>query len=213
VGGRTFTNVPAAPRLGAQPPFSTDFENSCGTAFTTLSQRLNGAKLATSAANFGLGLNWTLPLSAFTGSFRAAVTQAGLAADTVGQQGVEVSPLDMALVAAGVDAGTWHPPMLITSPPDPGLSPRAVAGAQTVGSLRQLMRAVVANGAARSANLAGAPVSGQVGTAQVSPGAKWWAHWFVGYRGGVAFAVLTLTRSPAGSAVPVGASFLTGFGG
>jgi len=213
VGGRTFTNVPAAPRLGAQPPFSTDFENSCGTAFTTLSQRLNGAKLATSAANFGLGLNWTLPLSAFTGSFRAAVSQAGLAADTVGQQGVEVSPLDMALVAAGVDAGTWHPPVLITSPPDPGLSPRAVAGAQTVGSLRQLMRAVVASGAARSANLPGTPVSGQVGTAQATPGSKWWAHWFVGYRGGVAFAVLTLTRSSSDSAVPLGASFLTGLGG
>jgi cell division protein FtsI/penicillin-binding protein 2 len=213
VGGRTFTNVPAVPRLGAQPPFSADFEHSCGTAFTTLSLGLNGARLAASAANFGLGLNWKLPLSAFTGSFRASVTQAGLAADTIGQQGVEVSPLDMALVAAGVDAGTWHPPVLITSPPDPGLSPRAVAGAQTVGSLRQLMRAVVATGAARSANLAGAPVSGQVGTAQASPGSKWWAHWFVGYRDGVAFAVLMLTRSPAGSAVPLGASFLSGLGG
>jgi cell division protein FtsI/penicillin-binding protein 2 len=213
VGGRTFSNVPAAPPLGAAPPFSSDFEQSCGTAFTTLSLGLTGSRLATSASNFGLGLDWRLPLSAFTGSFRAAVTQAGLAANTVGQQGVEVSPLDMALVAAGVDAGTWHPPVLVTSPPDPGLSPRAVAGAQTVGALRQLMRAVVTNGAARSANLRGAPVSGQVGTAQVTPGAKWWAHWFVGYRDGVAFAVLQLTKSSAGSAVPLGRSFLAGLGG
>jgi len=213
VGGRTFTNVPTVPRLGAQPPFSTDFEQSCGTAFTTLSLGLRGARLTESASDFGLGLNWRLPLSAFTGSFRAASTQAGLAADTVGQQGVEVSPLDMALVAAGVDAGTWHPPVLITSPPDPGLRPRAVAGAQTVGELRQLMRAVVAKGAAQSANLSGTPVSGQVGTAQATPGSKWWAHWFVGYRGGMAFAVLQLTRSAAGSAVPLGSSFLTGMGG
>ena len=213
VGGRTFSNVPAAPRLGAAPPFSSDFEQSCGTAFTQLSLGLTGSRLATSASNFGLGLDWRLPLSAFTGSFRAAATQAGLAANTVGQQGVEVSPLDMALVAAGVDAGTWHPPVLVTSPPDPGLSPRAVAGAQTVGALRQLMRAVVTNGAARSANLRGAPVSGQVGTAQVTPGAKWWANWFVGYRDGVAFAVLQLTKSSAGSAVPLGRSFLAGLGG
>jgi cell division protein FtsI/penicillin-binding protein 2 len=213
VGGRTFTNVPATPRLGAAPPFSSDFEQSCGTAFTTLSLGLTGSKLATSASNFGLGLDWQLPLSAFTGSFRAAVTQAGLAANTVGQQGVEVSPLDMALVAAGVDSGTWHPPVLVTSPPDPGLSPRAVAGAQTVGALRQLMRAVVTNGAARSANLPGAPVSGQVGTAQVTPGSKWWAHWFVGYRGGVAFAVLQLTKGPNGTAVPLGRAFLSGLGG
>ncbi len=212
VGGKTFSNVPAAPRQRAAT-ISSDFEQSCGTAFTTLSLGLTGSKLATSASNFGLGLDWRLPLSAFTGSFRAAVTQAGLAANTVGQQGVEVSPLNMALVAAGVDAGTWHPPVLVTSPPDPGLSPRAVAGAQTVGALRQLMRAVVTNGAARSANLRGAPVSGQVGTVQVTPGSKWWAHWFVGYRGGVAFAVLQLTKGSGGSAVPLGRSFLSGVGG
>jgi len=213
VGGRTFSNVPPTPRLGAAPPFSSDFEQSCGTAFTTLSQGLTGSRLASSASNFGLGLNWKLPLSAFTGSFRAAVTQAGLAANTVGEQGVEVSPLNMALVAAGVDSGTWHPPMLVTSPPDPGLSPRAVAGAQTVGALQQLMRAVVTSGAAKSANLPGTPVSGQVGTAQMTPGSKWWAHWFVGYRGGVAFAVLQLTKGSSGSAVPLGRSFLAGLGG
>jgi cell division protein FtsI/penicillin-binding protein 2 len=213
VGGRTFSNVPPAPRLGAAPPFSSDFEQSCGTAFTTLSLGLTGSRLASSATNFGLGLDWTLPLSAFTGSFRPAVTQAGLAANTVGQQGVTVSPLNMALVAAGVDSGTWHPPVLVTSPPDPGLRPRAVAGAQTVQALRQLMRAVVTSGAAKSANLPGAAVSGQVGTAQVTPGSKWWAHWFVGYRGGVAFAVLQLTKGPGGSAVPLGRSFLAGLGG
>jgi membrane peptidoglycan carboxypeptidase len=75
------------------------------------------------------------------------------------------------------------------------------------------MRAVVTSGAAKSANLPGQPVSGQVGTAQFTPGSKWWAHWFVGYRGGVAFAVLQLTKGPAGSAVPLGRSFLTGLGG
>ena len=48
-------------------------------------------------------------------------------------------------------------------------------------------------------------MSGQVGTAQVTPGSKWWAHWFVGYRGGVAFAVLELTKGPGlRSAVPLG---------
>ena len=36
VGGRTFTNVPAVSSLGAQPQFSADFAQSCGTAFTTL---------------------------------------------------------------------------------------------------------------------------------------------------------------------------------
>jgi cell division protein FtsI/penicillin-binding protein 2 len=208
VGGRTFSNVPAAPSLGGQPPFSTDFAESCGTAFTTLSQRLSGAKLSDSAASFGFGARWKLPLNAFAGSFRASGSQAGIAANTIGEQGVQASPLAMALAAAGVASGKWHPPVLVTSPPDPGLTPRAVAGPQTVGSLRQLMRAAVAKGAARAANLSGTPVYGQVGTARLTPGSRWWAHWFVGYRGDVAFAVLALSKSSSASAVPLGAAFL-----
>ena len=212
VGGRTFTNVPAVSTLGDQPLFSMDFAKSCATAFTTLSQALTGSRLASAATAFGLGAQWKLPLNAFSGSFRASQTQGGLAADTIGEQGVQASPLAMALVAAGVDAGEWHPPVLVTTPPDPGLTPRAVADPQTVTSLRTLMREAVTSGAARGANLAGAPVYGQVGTARAAAGSKYWAHWFVGYRGGVAFAVLELTKSPATSAVPLGASFLSGLG-
>ena len=212
VGGRTFTNVPAVSALGEQPLFSMDFAQSCGTAFTTLSQGLPGSRLASTATAFGLGAQWRLPLSAFSGSFRASQTQGGLAADTIGEQGVEASPLAMALVAAGVDAGKWRPPMLVTSPPDPGLAPRVVADAQTVSSLRTLMRAAVVSGAARGANLGGIPVYGQVGTARATAGSKYWAHWFVGYRGDVAFAVLELTKSPSSSAVSLGASFLSGLG-
>ena len=212
VGGRTFTNVPAVSGLGSQPLFSMDFAQSCGTAFTTLSQGLTGSRLASSATAFGVGAQWKLPLSTFSGSFRASQTQGGLAADTIGEQGVLVSPLAMALVAAGVDSGKWRPPVLVTSPPDPGLSPRVVASAQTVVSLRTLMRDAVTSGAARGANVGGEPVYGQVGTVRAAIGSKYWAHWFVGYRGDVAFAALELTKSPSTSAVPLGASFLSGLG-
>jgi cell division protein FtsI/penicillin-binding protein 2 len=212
VGGRTFTNVPAVSPLGDQPLFSMDFAQSCGTAFTTLSKGLPGSRLASAATAFGLGAQWRLPLSGFPGSFRASQTQGGLAADAIGEQGVQASPLAMALVAAGVDAGKWRPPVLVTSPPDPGMTPRVVADAQTLGSLRALMRAAVVSGAARGANLGGNQVYGQVGTARASAGSKYWAHWFVGYRGDVAFAVLELTKSPSSSAVPLGASFLSGLG-
>ena len=142
IGGQTFVNIPSQVAL-AQPPFSTDFAQSCGTAFAGLSRRLNASALSRTASSFGLGAGWRLPLTAFPGSFHASGTEAGLAADTIGQQGVQVSPLVMALVAAGVDSGTWHPPSLVTSPPDPGLTPRAVAASQTVNALRQLMRSAV----------------------------------------------------------------------
>ena len=67
VGGQLFTNVPAEPALGAQPPFSTDFAQACGTAFTGLSRRIDAGQLAASATAFGLGAHWKLPLTAFPG--------------------------------------------------------------------------------------------------------------------------------------------------
>lgn len=208
VGGRTFTNVPAEPALGTQPPFTADFAEACGTAFAGLSRRLDPGQLATSAAAFGLGAPWKLPLTTFAGSLRDSGSEAALANDTIGQGGVQVSPLAMALVAAGVDSGVARQPVLITDPADPGLTPKAVASAQTVGSLRALMRSTVTSGAAQQADLAGLPVYGQVGGAPATQGSHLWASWFVGYQGDVAFAVLELSKSPSTSAVPLGAAFL-----
>src|SRR5262249_9205241 len=65
------------------------------------------------------------------------------------------------------------------------------------------------NGAGRPANVAGQPVFGQVGNVSLGPqhgGLR--AVWFVGYRGGVAFAVLELTRSASSSAATVARTFL-----
>jgi cell division protein FtsI/penicillin-binding protein 2 len=213
VGGQTFINVPAEPALGAQPPFSTDFAEACATAFTGLSRRLDGSQLAAAAAAFGLGAHWKLPLAAFPGSLRASGGDAALADDTIGQGGVQVSPLAMALVAAGVASGVQRSPVLVTVPADPGLTPKAVASPQTVSSLRALMRSTVVYGAAQQANLAVRPVYGQVGNAPVAPGSHLWASWFVGYQGGMAFAVLELTKLPFTSAVPLGAAFLAAVSG
>ena len=213
VGGQTFTNVPAEPSLGTQPPFSTDFAEACETAFTGLSRRLDASQLAAAAAAFGLGAHWKLPVAAFPGSLRTSGGDAALAADTIGQGGVQVSPLAMALVAAGVDSGVQRPPVLVTDPADPGLAPTAVGSPQTVGSLRALMRSTVASGAAQQADLAVRAVYGQVGNAPVAPGSRLWASWFVGYQGDMAFAVLELSKSPSTSAVPLGATFLSAVSG
>ena len=128
---------------------------------------------------------------------------AQLAADTIGSGDVQVSPLDMALVAAQVDAGTWHSPTLVTNPANPG-NPRLASSSslstQVVGTLRSLMRKTVTDGAGRSANLLGAPVYGQAGQAALAQGSsKQQAMWFVGYRGGIAFAVLELVPAGHGS--------------
>ena len=138
---------------------------------------------------------------------------AQLAADTLGAGNVQVSPLDMALVAGQVDSGQWHSPSLVTSPADPTGDPpmasKYMMSQQVMGTLRDLMRATVRSGAARQADLPGQPVYGQAGQAPYTaggPGVR--AAWFVGFRGDVAFAVLQLGTSPGTSAVPLAAQFL-----
>jgi cell division protein FtsI/penicillin-binding protein 2 len=207
VGGENFTNIPPEPNLGT---FRSDFANACSTAFAGLSLRLDAKQLMAAATNFGLGASWRLPLSAtsFTGSLRAPTNQAELAEETIGNGNVRVSPLNMALAAAVVQSGTWHPPMLVTSPPDPGLSPRVPFTPQVVSGLRTLMRSTVTSGAGQAANVAGAAVYGQVGSAP--DGSGHWSSWFVGFQGNVAFAVVELTNSASVSAAPLAGHFLNG---
>jgi cell division protein FtsI/penicillin-binding protein 2 len=208
VGGEDFTNDPPEPDLGPQPPFSTDFADACGTAFAGLSLQLSAKSLDGAASGFGLGAEWQLPLSSFAGSMQPPADQAELAEDSIGSGSVQVSPLGMALAAAVVESGAWHAPSLVTSPPDPGQTPRAVFGAQTVSALRTLMRSTVTSGAGQAANVAGTPVYGQVGSAPMATGGLR-AAWFVGYQGNVAFAVLELSNSATASAAPLTGQFLS----
>ena len=214
VGGETFTNDQPEQGIGAQPPFRVDFARGCGTAFAGLSRLLTASQLTKAATRFGIGTRWQLPLQSFIGSIPSPSSDAELAADMIGEGRVRVSPLDLALVAAEVKSGTWHRPTLVTDPPDPANVPVTPFGPQLMGELKSLMRDTVASGAARAANLRGRPVFGQVGSAPtIAQAGKTWANWFVGFRGDVAFAVLTLGKPARASAVPVAAQFLRGMSG
>ena len=206
VGGERFTNDPPVPNRGT---FQADFANACSTAFAGLSLRMSGKDLKATAAGFGFGKSWQLPLTAFAGTMRSPGNQAELAEDTIGTGSVQASPLDMAITAAVVQSGTWHPPSLVTDPPDPGLTPTVPFGPKVVSALQTLMRSAVTSGAGKAANVGNMPVYGQVGnTPDGSTGLR--EAWFVGFQGNVAFAVLELTRSPSTSAAPLAGQFLNG---
>lgn len=200
-GGQTFANRPAEPFLGSKPKFSVDFAHACSTAFAGLSLRLSPSDLDNAAAGFGIGTPWHLPLPAFAGRMRSPASSGQQAADAIGTGTVLVSPLDMALAAGLVRSGSWHAPSLVTSPPDPGLASKTPFRVQVVSQLRKLMRETVTSGAGKAANVPGAAVYGQVGSAPVAghPGLR--AIWFVGFRGDVAFAILIFSRSAAFSSV------------
>jgi cell division protein FtsI/penicillin-binding protein 2 len=210
VGGQTFTYSP-----GQSPAatFASDFASGCGTALATVSLRLTPASLATTAKSFGVGAPWELPVPASSGSVSAASGEAALAAQAIGTGGVRMSPLSMALVAAEVDSGTGHSPMLLRTDPSKSWSPQLSASQLT--ELRGLMRQAVQTGPAHAADLSGKPVYGQAGVVQT--GASSWLSWFVGYRGSMAFAVLETSQSqPQASsqaaAWQLAASFLSAVG-
>ena len=206
VGGHMFVNEPPV-RLGAQPTFAADFTHGCGTAFAGLSLRLRPPTLTAAAAGFGVGARWGLRLPSFSGSVPSVNSAAGQAATTIGRGGVRVSPLGMALVAAQVASGSWHPPSLTNAGAHTQAAPVAAFPAGRIQALRSLMRATVQSGAASAANVPGQPVYGQVGVAPL--GKRRWASWFVGYRGNVAFAVLQVSNSPLTSAALTAGQFLT----
>ena len=211
VGGQTFANIPAGPNTGAST-FRDVFARACSTAFIGLSLKLNASQLISAARTLGIGdTPWKLSLPAFPGRLTNPGGNAGeLAADTIGAGSVQVSPLDMALAAGAVDSGSWHAPLIVTSPS--AQHPSRLSLSRTVDAqLRGLMRGTVRSGVARDANVPGAPVYGQVGTAPLRGHKGWHAIWFVGFRGGVAFAVVVFARSAAFSpAVHIAGQFATG---
>ena len=184
VGDQTFRSYFARGKT-----FQSNFERSCPTAFASLHRSLAYQDLGTSAARFGIGVPWTLPLPAFPGSVPAPTNDAQRAASMVGQGDIEVSPVSMALAAATVESGTWKPPSLVKDPAPPQpIQPRSL-DSDSISALQTLMRNSVKSGSARTANLPGNKVSGVVAQVPYRTGSGKTVSWFVGFRGNVAFAL------------------------
>jgi cell division protein FtsI/penicillin-binding protein 2 len=201
VGGVTFSYQANAPSTAT---FASDFATGCGTAFATLSTALTARTLTVAERGFGIGSTWHLPVPAFPGSASTASGAAEMAAQTIGQSGVLMSPLGMAMVAAEVDAGVGRTPELVAGAESATTPvPMSAAG---LTELRQLMRLAVKSGAAHSANLPGAGVYGQAGV--VKTGAKTYLSWFVGYRGDLAVAAIETGTTAHQAAASLAGAFL-----
>jgi cell division protein FtsI/penicillin-binding protein 2 len=190
------------------------FAESCNTAFIQLAIRhLSKTELPDTAALFGLGKTPRMGLPAFGGSVPTPTDQADLAATTIGQGKVLVSPLDMAMVAAAVDTGTVHSPRLVSGAPDDraqtGTLPRAV-----VSGLHKMMAQVVATGTAAHRGLPPGTFA-KTGTAEYGTGHPLPTDaWLIGFRGGIAFAMVTVNGGEGGPTDgPIVARFLDGLRG
>jgi cell division protein FtsI/penicillin-binding protein 2 len=186
------------------------FTESCNTAFVQLATaHLQASALPAVAALYGIGKAPGMGLSSFPGSVPLPTDSADLAAASIGQGSVVVSPLAMATVAAAVDSGTVRPARLVTGAPDDSAPGRSLPPG-VVGDLRQMMASVVTSGTAAGTGLPSGTYA-KTGTAQYGTGNPLPTDaWLIGYRDDVAFAMVVRDSPGNGGPVdgPVVARFL-----
>jgi hypothetical protein len=215
VGGEVFHNAeseqPVSNLLGA-------FTESCNTAFIKLASRhLTPADFVSAAQMFGLGDKPHIGLVAFGGSVPPPRDAADLAATSIGQGRVLVSPLGLAMVAAAADTGTVRAPRLVTNVTDGAAaaitgSPARQLPAAVVRGLHEMMASVVARGTAAGQGLP-AGTFAKTGTAQYGTTKPLKTDaWLMGFRGDIAFAALVVNSAGNGGPVcgPIVAKFLRG---
>jgi peptidoglycan glycosyltransferase len=158
-------------------PFSQAMENSCNTSFAQLGVELGADALQEQAEKFGFNehyLDDIAPQAISTFPDDADEPQAGQSA--IGQYEVRATPLQMAMVAAGIaNQGVVMKPYIVDSIQSPELEtlrqaePDELSTAispETADQVTQLMVDTVNSGTATPGAIAGVQVAGKTGTAQ-----------------------------------------------
>lgn len=170
--------------------------NSCNTSFAQMGLDLGGDTMTGAAEAFGFNERTPFDLPTATSRFPTDFTQdqPKLAQSSIGQNDVAATPLQMALVAAGIaNDGVVLKPRLVEQIRDgegqlvrrdePTQLQRAVSP-QTADIMRQAMREVVANGSATRLQIDGVDVGAKTGTAQFGPAAPLRSHaWVIAWAG------------------------------
>ncbi|MFC6596252.1 penicillin-binding transpeptidase domain-containing protein [Kitasatospora paranensis] len=168
--------------------FRQDFAESCNTAFiNTGHDRLQPDSLPRIAKEvFGLGLEWHTGVTNFDTSIPTVSNINAELPEFIGQGAIRTNSLAMASVAATVQNGTFHQPVLV-----PGMTDGVATASRNLSSsvqkaLKSMMVTTAQSGTAAEP-MAGIPgVGAKTGTAEVD--GQGTHAWFVAYRGDLAVA-------------------------
>lgn len=166
---------------------------SCNTAYANMGLDVGAEGLRETAEGFGFNEPFDgFPLPNARSVFPAGIDKPQTALSAIGQHEVRVTPLQMALVAAGVaNRGVVMRPYIVDSiittdlktldkaQPQPLRDKRAVSP-RTAELLNEIMQGVVSDGSGRRAAIDGVKVAGKTGTAQNAEGKPPHA-WFIGF--------------------------------
>jgi penicillin-binding protein A len=187
-------------------------EISCNTAFGSLGLALGGDALREQAAKFGFGDRLNVPMPVTPSTVPAGMNPPQSAQAAIGQFDVRVTPLQMAMVSAGIaNKGVVMSPYAVKTVRSPDLDvleqarPQELSQAvseDVAAQLTRMMQKVVTDGTGTRAQIPGVSVAGKTGTAQQGPGEPPHA-WFTAFAPAddpkVAVAVVVEDGGKAGS--------------
>lgn len=164
-------------------------KDSCNSAFAELAVTLGAEQMNDTFEAFGLNDELSIPMPVEPGQYPVDSSEDKIAYSGIGQGGVLLTPLQDAMIAAGIaNGGAVMEPYLIDGIRDSDLElvektqPRRLSSGISSASadqLTEMMIAVVNDGSGKAAQIDGVQVAGKTGTAEETPRAP--TLWFNGF--------------------------------
>jgi peptidoglycan glycosyltransferase len=175
---------------GSTATIATALRLSCNIPFAELGVQLGEKTIADMASSYGFGKELEIPMSVTPSTYPRGLDDAQLALSSFGQYTDRATPMQMAMVSAGIaNGGVVMRPTLIDKILAPDLSVRQQLEPEefsrpisdnTSATLTQMMVNGVENGAASNARIGGVSVAGKTGTAENGDEDPY-TLWFTGF--------------------------------